>query len=186
MDYLTDSTLLRCRSFLPTCINQSIVFVLSLQSVCQSVPFVYRYSFARFVVDDDTCMDGQVPKKPARVLRNEKLWRHDYQPQAEEDTIRFDRDAATSKEAPDFFHIEGVPRARLNPYGGYDFDYDHGTFGRKKTNFRQKYVTSVRPSAPPCMHACMHVCRKINRRRTHARKHARTVSCTCPVLQLER
>ena len=47
-----------------------------------------------------------------------------------EDTVRLDRGAATSKEAPDFFHVPGVPRAQLNAYGGYDFDYDHGSFGQ--------------------------------------------------------
>eukprot|EP00750_Incisomonas_marina_P015478 INCI18319.1.p1 GENE.INCI18319.1~~INCI18319.1.p1 ORF type:complete len:341 (-),score=48.10 INCI18319.1:9-1031(-) len=77
-----------------------------------------------------------VPKKPPRVQRSEALWRHDYRPGT--DTLRFDRDAATSKEAPDFFHIEGVPRAQGNAYGGYDFDYDHGAFGKNKKGFKQR------------------------------------------------
>ena len=80
-----------------------------------------------------------VPKIAPRIEKKDVRWRPEYQRPS--DSIRYDRDSATSREAPDFFHIQGVPRAQLNPYGGYDFDYDHGSFGQKKKNFRQVAAT---------------------------------------------
>ena len=79
-----------------------------------------------------------VPKAPPRVAAAERLWRPEWTPP--EDAVKYDRDSATSKDAPDFFHIPGVPRARPNAYGGYDFDYDHGSphGGKTKKGFEQQ------------------------------------------------
>ena len=62
----------------------------------------------------DWAQIAAVPKRPPRIQKSEKIWREEFSRPV--DSIRFDRDAATSKEAPDFFHIEGVPRAQLNSY----------------------------------------------------------------------